>query len=195
MWGHQKAISPLVSHTIFTALGIILITIIALTVFSLYNRSTEENIRTQLNQINQQVADEIIKLYNSVSGSTQQPSVNSSLLLGRTELLLPKSVSGRTYVVTLREVKYGLIYLTNVSYSGANLTRTEERPYAQIVSRSSQPLIEATTNVRNIEIKMQGSASGGTALLEYYRYNFNGNTEDVIALGEPKILIEVQGIR
>lgn len=192
----MKALSPILSHTIFIALSVVVLLMISSMVFYLYSESVKYTIRAQLMVINQQIADEIIKLYKTAKESSLRPSANSSVLIERSELYLPLKVSNRKYTITLHEASSAWVYLTQVQISGANVSTREERPSPEVVTRTETPFVEASTKISNLEIELQGSVDGDRQpiVLEYYRYNFENNILDKVTIGQPNILISVEGI-
>ncbi len=186
-----KGISPILSHSLFIALGIVLLIFLSTLVWFIYTESVKQAIKNELRQVSQILGDEIIRLYSLKS--SLQPEPNSSILLGTSSLQLPDKAGGRSYSLTLYEMSPAWIYVTNFTAGESSIPAKETRPYARIVARAGE--IEAEYFLYNLEIKMQGSDDGGAAILEYYRYNFNGTVEDKITLGQPKILIAIEGIK
>ncbi len=165
----SKAVSPLLSHSLFMAVGIVLLIFMSSLVWYIYTKSIEQSIKTELKQFSETLAGEIIKLRSLNPDINPEP--NTSLLLGSFSIQLPDKSGGRSYTLTLYE---------------------SDSDKARIVARAGD--IEVEYPLYNLEIKMQGSDDGGAAVLEYYRYNFNGTIEDKITLGQPKILIAIEGI-
>lgn len=189
-----KAISPVLSHSLFVAVGVVLLIFISALVWYIYTESVKQAVRTELRQVSQTLGNEIIKLY-SLKSSQASPQPNGSLLLGSASVQLPQKVGGRAYSLTLYEPSPVWIYLTNFTAVEGSPPSKETRPYGRIVARTQEPSLEVEYLLYNLEIKMQGSVDGGKAVLEYYRYNYNSTTEDKITLGQPKILIAIEGIK
>lgn len=193
----MKGVAPVLTHSIFVAITIMALGLISLTLLLLYNESIKQSISTQLSQVNQQIADEIFKLYQSGKKTTLKPEPNRSALLGRTELYIPQKISGRKYYIRLEEMPPSWIYVTNFSVSNTTTNATEERPYARVISRTVDPGVEVFMPIRNLEIELQGLAEGDRQplYLEYYRYNFENTIYDKITLGSPRVLISVEGAK
>ncbi len=193
----MKGAYPVLTHSIFVALTIMVLSLIALTILLLYNESIKQTASTQLSQVNQQIGDEIFKLYQTGKKSNINPEPNRSVLLGRTELFIPPKISGRKYFIRLEEIPPSWIYISNFTVSNTPANTTEERPFARVISRTVDPGVEVFTPVRNLEIGLQGLVEGGRQpiYLEYYRYNFENTIYDKITLGSPGVLISVEGIK
>lgn len=179
----KKAVSPLISHSIYLAIGVVVLIFISSTVWYLYDVSIKQTIRTELTQISQKIENEITTLYNTFKDSQRKPEINRTILLGESKIYLPEKVAGRKYLIELK--KQADIIIKGISEE--NITYSNP----QIITKSFSPEIQINHNLPIIRAGLQGYSYGEIqpTKLKYYRFDINNTIRDVIILGEIDLLI------
>lgn len=180
---YQKGISPVLSHSVFMAVGVVLLIFLSALVWFIYTESIKQAIKTELILISQTLANKIIELY-SLKDSPVKPLERQSILLGEVNINLPEKVSGSHYAIEL--IGPCDIYITDLSESNTSSC------LPKIIMNSYQPKIQ-TNYTLPIEIGMQGYADSGIQpiTIRYYRLSINNTIKDKITLGKEDILIEL----
>ncbi len=176
----MKAISPLVSHSIFMAVGIVVLIFISAMIWYIYDSYIKETINVELNKNIHIIADEISKLY-SLKSSSINPQANTSVLLGSVDLILPEKVAGRNYIIELQQS--GSIWISNLSENNVSYNN------AMIIGKTFAPEVTVNYTLFNMDVNVQGYIrSGKNATLRYFRANVNGTKKDTIVLGNSLVV-------
>jgi hypothetical protein len=191
---NRKGQGELNEYVITFLIGILVMAVIYSLVISVYNNQIKREIYDELNQLELQTSNSIIKLYNAGYSYSENIDNNTAVLLGSLDLKYPIKVARRSYEIML--VSSNLLYSTlNVS---ENITNMGQQSYSgpKIVGRSVEtPTVEVIVNVPNIDAVLQGSIFNGlNSILSLYKANINGTIKNMITLGNVSLFASITGI-
>jgi len=193
----MKGISNYVTYAITIMFGFIIVTVFSTLIFSYYDQIQKNNIKASLKQITIQTTNSITDLYYSSKGSNIVPENSTSIVLSEIDLNYPNKISGKNFEVELASSPGIWNSVTNMTISGENANiKTETNSGTKIIARTTQrPFVSYEYDFFNLPIVLQGKfRSGQNDTLRFIRYNYNGNIDDTIVLGESNIIIEVTSI-
>jgi len=110
----------------------------------------------------------------------------------------PDRVSGNNFEVELVSSPGIWNAILNLTIDNESTEiKKETSSGAKIIARTTQrPFVSHEYDIPNIPIVLQGKfKSGENDTLRLVRYNYNGNIQDVIILGESDIIIRVTNIK
>jgi len=150
-----------------------------------------------LKQVCIQTLTGIIDLYNIGKNSDIIPENSSSVILSEIELNYPDKISDKNFEVELISSPGIWNTISNLTVDGEDVEiRKKISSGSKIVARITQrPFVEYEYDVPNIPIVLQGKFTPGEDdILRIVRYNYNGQIQDVIVLGESEIIVRVDSI-
>ncbi len=175
----MRGISPLVSHSIFIAVGVVVLILMSALAWYFYDTYIKESIRSELNKNLHMLAGEIAELYR-LRSSPVAPAANRSVMLGDTVLEFPEKVAGRNYIIELQHA--GGIWVSNLSEGNISYDSVT------LIGKTYTPEVTVNYTLFNIDASVQGYTRGGKTSLRYFRINTNGTIRDIIALGDSLVV-------
>jgi len=194
----MKGVSNFITYAITILLGFLIVTTFSLLIYGYYDRVSKSNIESSLKQLCIQTVISIIDLYNKGEESDVNPENSSSIILSEIDLNYPDRVSGNNFEVELVSSPGIWNAILNLTIDNESTEiKKETSSGAKIIARTTQrPFVSHEYDIPNIPIVLQGKfKSGENDTLRLVRYNYNGNIQDVIILGESDIIIRVTNIK
>ncbi len=171
----KKAISPILSQTIFIVLALVFMTIIIFLYFSLEKNISEKVSKQDFEKIAKELIVEINKEKITFSNDRTIPEINKTLLLGTNTLYLPEKVFGKNYIIEF--------------YSSGEISTDYPNSFIKIYSVNSPEVYhEESLSLKNTKISGKLYVKNGKVKLKYYRVNENGKVYDLIVVGDLSIV-------
>lgn len=176
----KKGISPILSHSIFVAIGVVLLIFVSVMVWYIYTESVKQTIKSELKRVNQIVAESVIKLYTLFKDSDLKPE--SKTVLGSLKLEVPEKVGGRSYKLSLIPPENITV---RVSIKIENQTqRIIEETVPSVLSWTTSPEVNVSYPIYSIEIELSGTVDSLNQpwILKYNRRKENSTFIDSITI-------------
>ncbi|MFB6075691.1 MAG: hypothetical protein ABEK17_00965 [Candidatus Aenigmatarchaeota archaeon] len=175
-----KGLSSFVSHVLALAISIIILSIVAANLFGYYGDTVEQSQRTQARLVSGEIGENIIRLYTNYIDSDTEPMEGETLVLGKIRLSVPEKISGRSYIISLRDNDE---YWIDVQIEGLK-SENIYRNYAAVkITTMNTPGVEETYNLNNIGINLEGRVrKTDEIVLKYIRNNTDGTLNDKIVM-------------
>ena len=193
----MKGVSNFITYSITVLLGFLVLTSFSLLIYGYYDQVSKTNMEVSLKQVCIQTLTGIIDLYNKGKDSDVIPENSSSIILSEIDLNYPDKISGKNFEVELISSPGIWNTISNLSIDGENVKiRKETSSGFKIIARATQrPFVEYEYDVPNIPIVLQGKFTPGeNDILRIVRYNYNGQIQEVIILGESDLIIGISTI-
>lgn len=176
----QKGLSSFVSHVLALAISIIILSIVAANLFDYYRDTVEQSQRTQARLVSGMTGENIIRLYTSYRDSDTEPIEGESLVLGKVKLSVPEKISGRSYIISLRDNDD---YWIDVQVENSE-NEDVYRKYAAVeITTMNTPSVEEVYSLNNIGIDLEGRVrKTDEVVLKYIRNNTDGTINDKIIM-------------
>jgi hypothetical protein len=193
----MKGVSNFITYSITILLGFLILTSFSLLIYGYYDQVSKSNIEVSLKQVCIQTLTGIIDLYNKGKNSDVIPENSSSIVLSEIELNYPDKISNKNFEIEL-------VMSPGIWNTISNLTDNEESVEvrkeissgSKIIARTTQrPFVEYVYDIPNIPLYLQGKfRSGENDILRLIRYNYNGQIQETVILGESEIIVGINSI-
>lgn len=193
----MKGVSKFITYTLTILFGFMIITFFTTMIYGYYDRTIKSNIRIGLKQIAIHTSSSIMKLFELSEQTNVQPENMTSFKISEINLNYPLKISGRNYEVNLIASPGIWNQIHNITIDGKSATVIKEiKSNAKVVVKTTQrPFLSYEYDVSNIPIVLQGKfRSGDNDIIRLIRFNYNGNMENRIILGESDLIIGVTNI-
>ena len=194
----MKGVSKFVNYSFLILISFAALGIFVTLIYGYYNHILGTNIQVGLKQIATQTSDRIIYLYDKAKQSNADPANSTSVVISSIDLNYPTEVMDRNFEVELLSSPGIWNVITSITIEGENVTIMKETSSStKVIAKTTQrPIVTYEYDVPNVPIRLQGKFSpGDDDTLNLVRYNYDGDLEDTIILGNSTIIIGISSIK
>lgn len=179
----KKGVSDYVSHILAIAIALVILGLIASSMYDYYTDLVVESQRSEAETLSENIGDSILRLYSRYNGHGTVPEEGENITLATAEVDTPDRVAGRNYDIYLNSSRAYWIDARLESASNISLIDAE-RPTAKIIVEVTDfPEKRYEYGLYNIEVDMKGRVSRPDGVvLRYMRENVGGNVIDTIKM-------------